>query len=150
MTLPVIARQFYETARDRVRERAIANEVGAVWGCCFVQNKPGFAADLCAVRDGHVIGLAEVRERPRHSLEVLDGWGGVFFSLQKWSNIHGLTLSSGLPFVFILKAAGVLHFHATRTFDHDGVDIGGRTDRGDWQDVEPVALLRAHRFRLIR
>lgn len=143
-----VARPFYETAIDRERERAIADEAARCWHCQMIKTKIAFAADYCAMRQRSVVALVEVKDR-RYPIDRLDAMGGLMVSLHKWSLLAHLSKVSRLPLVVLLQATDGLFFHSTSKFGHDGVGYMGRVDRGDWQDVEPVVLLRARRFKRI-
>lgn len=141
-------RQWYETADHRRREREIADKAARCWSCELLATKPGFAADMVARRNRKVGALVEIKDRVGYSMHRLDSLGGLMVSAAKWGNVYTLAQVLRLPTVVIAETAGPeLWFHkATKQFTHDGVDIKGRVDRGDWQDVEPVVLFRRRRW----
>jgi hypothetical protein len=145
-------RPIYETAEHLKREREIAMKAAQLWSCEMVKTKTYFCADYAAKHLDKVAAMIEIKDRAaKYSMDQLDGWGGVMVSGTKWGALYQLSQVSRLPTGVIVETFGAqLWVHwATPRFEHDGVDVRGRYDRGDWQDIEPVILLRRARFELL-
>jgi hypothetical protein len=141
-------RPFYEAPEHLACEAEIAHEVGQAWGCRMVKMKRAFASDWAAIRDGEILAMVEIKDRPGYTLDELDSYGGLMVSLQKLANLLTMNAASALPFFVIARdGTRTIYYHRLRPGVHDGLYLGGRRDRGDWQDIEPVALFRSHRFR---
>jgi hypothetical protein len=142
-------REFYETEEDRRHEREVAQRASLAWSCRLIKTKRAFAADFAAVRGKRITALVECKWRD-YTLERLDGWGGLMLSAEKWARLRMLSPVLRVPTIIVAECNGVLWWHsATTRFQHDGLDLDGRTDRGDWQDVEPVVMFRKQRFKRI-
>lgn len=127
-------RPLYENQNTLDREREVAQFLGGRWNCEFVKLPMQYRVDFAAVRDGSVVAFVEIKGRGRQYPQM-------FLSLQKY--LHGRQLAEFLdvPFLIVYAFAdGSVHMRKT-TDEKPKVAIGGRTDRGDWQDVEPQALI---------
>jgi hypothetical protein len=147
-------RPRYETPEDEARERAIAEELARIWRVRLIKLRDLYPCDWAILaKDAEtILAYVEIKDRNGHSMEQLDRWGGVFFSALKWGLCSHLCRVSDRPFIFVPKAASVLYAYKTwaqHMHLHDGVNLGGRRDRGDPDDIEPVIMLRAHRFRIV-
>jgi hypothetical protein len=90
----------------------------------------------------------EAKDRSTYDWPFYERHGGVFMSAMKWATARALSHATSVPFVFLVQVKdGSLWYHRPDDWSHDGVQVdAGRTDRGDWQDVEPCVLLRQSRF----
>lgn len=146
-------RPRYETPEDVAREQAIAEELGRLWRVRMVKLIDLFPCDWAALSPNtkaDILAYVEIKDRYSYTMEQLDALGGVFFSALKWAQCEHLCRVCDRPFIFVPRAAGVLYAHKTwaRYMDqHDGVCVDGRYDRGDPKDIEPLVLLRSHRFK---
>lgn len=97
------------------------------------------------LRDGKCRALSEIKVR-RYSMEQMARMGGFMLSLHKWTAARTLADAAKVPFLVVVEAGGDIFWH-TANGEHDGISFGGRTDRNDADDVEPVVLLKPHRFK---
>lgn len=141
-------RPLYETADNLKQEKAVADFASRKWGCSFAKLKKAYALDYAIIRDKKVVSFAEIKCR-KYSMEKLDSMGGFMISLHKWIEAKNICQVSSVPFSLIIKTEDGVWLHKTEDFSNDGVIIGGRYDRGDSQDVEPVVLLKSDRFKKI-
>lgn len=141
-------RPLYETAENLKQEKAVADFASRKWGCSFAKLKKAYALDYAIIRDKKVVSFAEIKCR-KYSMEKLDSMGGFMISLHKWIEAKNICQVSSVPFSLIIKTEDGVWLHKTEDFSNDGVIIGGRYDRGDSQDVEPVVLLKSDRFKKI-
>lgn len=139
-------RPLYESEDDRANERRLAAAVSVAWKVEPVKLKMAYNIDYALLRDGRTVAVSEFKCR-KYSMEQLDSMGGFMLSLHKWMSAKHLSEAAGVPFVVVVADKdGVIWHHRPTEFVHDGIGYGGRTDRGDGQDVEPVVLLRKQRF----
>jgi hypothetical protein len=102
-----------------------------------------------------VLGFIEVKVR-NYTMAQIQDWGGYMLSLMKWTAGIQLAQTTGLPFVLVVKTRDGLYYLSvdTKVFTdsmiqkmiHKRVKLSGRTDRGDWQDVEPCVMLDCNNF----
>ena len=78
-------------------------------------------------------------------MDTLDRWGGFMLSLHKWSFGNLYAKDAGIHFVVVIKTTDGLWYHISKG-EIDGISYGGRMDRNDPDDMEPVILLKKHRF----
>ena len=82
-----------------------------------------------------------------YSMRQLMRMGGVFFSKDKWFKCQSICEQGNFKFWFVTKTTdGVWLYRASPLYEHDGIRMGGRTDRGDPADWEEVVLLGRKRF----
>lgn len=143
-----MTRPLYETAENLKHEKAVADFAARKWGCSFAKLKKAYALDYAIIRDKKVISFAEIKCR-KYSMERLNSMGGFMISLHKWIEAKNICHVSCVPFSLIIKTEDGIWLHKTEDFSNDGVVIGGRYDRCDSQDVEPVILLKSNRFKKI-
>jgi hypothetical protein len=143
-------RPFHETERHRAEERAMVERVAEAWSCRIQKLPLAYCVDwaLGSPRTRQTRAWVEAKDRSTYDWDFYERHGGVFLSAMKWATTRGLSRATGVPFMFLVKARdGSLWYHRPDDWSHDGVQIdAGRTDRGDWQDVEPCILLRQARF----
>lgn len=128
------SRPLYETEFDRENELAVAKAVGARYGWEARKLPSRYALDFALVEGAEVRFWLEVKCRrnaraayPTYMLSLSKVFA--LLELQERTSIR-----SGVA-VSWTDCLGVLPLPSPYR-----VSIGGRTDRGDAQDVEPVAL----------
>lgn len=137
------SRSFYERQIDRQNEAAIIATLEQAWSVKAAKLKPSLKLDYALSRDGTVRAFAEVKART-YSWEQIDQLGGYMLSLDKWTHARGFC--AGLPLVLAVSAGDEIRTFITRFSENFRVVLGGRTDRNDWQDVEPCILIPVDRF----
>ena len=141
-----MSRPFYETKENTQQEKAVADFASRKWGCDFAKLKKAYALDYAIIRDKKVISFAEIKCR-NYNMDRLDSLGGFMLSLHKWLEAKNICQVSGVPFSLLIRTEDGIWWHKTEDFLNDSITIGGRYDRGDDQDVEPVVLLKSNRFK---
>lgn len=139
-------RPLYETEDNLREQEGVARLVEEKWKCKFVKLKKAYALDYAVLRGGKIVAFAEVKCR-NYTMEKLNSFGGFMLSLHKWTEAKNISGVSGVPFVLIVKTIDGFWHHSTTGFETDGISFGGRTDRNDLQDVEPVVILKGGRFK---
>lgn len=124
------ARPRYETADDRTRELAVAQAVFDPYGVTLAKLPVSYEADFAVVRDGRVIGVVEVKVRSR-------AYDTLMLSLHKAQTMRRYAECGLRAWLVLCVPTGVYARQVTAS-DLADIRMGGRTDRGDWQDVEPV------------
>jgi hypothetical protein len=136
-------RPTYETAKDRVKEAAVAETIGRHFNC-FAKKLPlSYPLDFVMVRDRRVEGWLEVKCRNYASTD----FDTLMLSCQKYSAAIRLSSVTGRPVNLAVQWTDMLGF---LNLPCDGDVIwGGRSDRGDWQDAEPCMHFPIAKFRRI-
>jgi hypothetical protein len=124
---------MYESARDRELERAVAGAAFEPHGLSVRKLPLAYEVDFAVLRGERVIGVVEVKIRGR-AYETL------MLSLHKLQALRRYAGSGLRAWLLVSVPAGV---YAKRIRPDEPIDVrwGGRTDRGDPQDVEPVVHL---------
>jgi len=138
-------RPLYETEANRINERAVAQLVEGKWNCKCVKLKKAYALDYAIVRDKKIVSFMEIKCR-NYTMEKLGSMGGFMISLHKWLEAKAICDVSNVPFCLVVRTNDGVFWHKTTDFKNYEVSIGGRYDRGDDQDVEPVILLKPECF----
>ena len=144
-----MSRSLYETQKDKLAEARVAKRVAAKWDCRPIKLRPLYVIDYAMLRDGKCHAFVEIKCRS-YSMKQMDDMGGFMLSLDKWRAGIDLSRCSGAAFILVVSTPDAVwwrRIEAGKPDDHDGVAFGGRTDRDDPHDVEPVVLLRYTRFR---
>lgn len=141
-------RPLYETTADLEGEVSVAKTLASLWNCEFVKLPLRYHLDFVVTRNGRAVAYAELKTR-NYSMADIDKMGGYLMSIGKWSAAKQLCDASLLPFVLIVKTLDGLYRSSFTEFIPDDVLVRGRTDRNDWQDIEPCVLLNTKRFKRI-
>ena len=141
-------RQMYESSDDLERESSVIAKVETAWKCKAVKLSIKYSLDYVLVRGDKALAFCEVKTR-NYTMAQIDQFGGYLLSLGKWMAAKQISDSCGLPFFLIVQTTDGIYyadFHSDFGLP-DGVLVRGRTDRDDWQDVEPCVLLNVNRFK---
>jgi hypothetical protein len=139
---------LYETAADLDNEASIAKVLSLKWDCNFVKLPIRYHLDFVVTRDDKAIAYAEFKTR-NYSMADIDKMGGYLMSIGKWSAAKQLCDATQLPFILVVKTLDGVYRSSFTEFKPDDVLVRGRTDRNDWQDIEPCVLLNTQRFKRI-
>ena len=91
-----------------------------------------------------MMAFCEIKTR-NYTMADITKMGGYLLSLGKWTAAKQLSDSTTLPFMLVVQALDGV-YHSKNPFTPKGVLFRGRTDRNDWQDVEPCVLLDTKNF----
>lgn len=149
----MIKRPFYESKIDRTQEQSVKwlLENGLIGkGYKAVKLRPQDRVDFCLLKNGtkDIWAWVEVKSR-KVSVATYPSY---FLSLSKWLVGLALARETGRPFFLVFKfidkivyinSDWVVGINARRWWP----ELGGRTDRGDPADIEPLALIDAGWFK---
>lgn len=130
-----MTRPIYENAASRNAEREVAEFLQQRWNCTLRKLPMAYRVDCALFKGGRLAGWIEIKCRGRRYPEM-------FLSLHKYMSGRDLARASGVPFLIVYGFSDGGIFSLKTTEDTPVIDIGGRQDRGDWQDVEPMVLLK--------
>jgi hypothetical protein len=138
-------RPEYETSSDRDREDAVARAFGALHGVRLARLPPRYPVDRAIIRDGVVSGWAEIKVRTTPASQYLSAHIGV----TKVADALNLSHRTGLPLILIYGWSGGADVRWHRVDGPYPIEMGGRRDRGDWQDQEPMVAIPVEEFRTL-
>jgi hypothetical protein len=140
-------RPRYEAQGDRDSERDIADTFAQYCGGEAIKLPGAYAdVDFAFIRKGIIAGFFEVKDRTGWRPE----YRTVFLSVAKARSMisyHQL----GVNVCYVVRLRGIVYFQQITPEALAGVEIrwGGRTDRNDPQDSEPVFLLPVEHMKSI-
>jgi hypothetical protein len=136
-------RPTYETISDTRNEEEIISKVSTAWNCAVVKTKKFYPFDYVCMRDGHATAFSEIKNRNyRH-----DAFPTYMFSLHKFYQCISMAKVVQKPFLLIVQFQDGIYWMCN--FDVVNVDITGRKDRADNQDIEPCCMLSMKNFKLL-
>ena len=143
-------RPIYETDADLDRESGVIDVVEKAWNCTAAKLPIRYHLDYVLKRGDKAVALCEIKTR-NYTMQKIGEMGGYLMSIGKWDAAKRLSDAPLLPFIRIAKTLdGVYYSSFQDEFKPDDVLVRGRTDRNDWQDIEPCVLLDVGRFKKIQ
>lgn len=139
-------RPLYETEDDLSNEQRVAERLSEAWKCKFVKMPIRYHLDFVLTRGDRAVAFCEIKTR-NYTMERINEMGGYLMSIGKWASAKALSEASGLPFILVANTTDGIWYMKAITFVADDILVRGRTDRNDWQDIEPCVLLRCDRFK---
>jgi len=125
----------YESKRDKQKERNVAKRVADLWDVVARENPEFYPVDFCFTDDkNEVSGFGEIKVRTHE----YGRYPTYIVSAHKVADAKSLANATGLSVILIVQwTCGTIAF---LDFDHPPVRTtwGGRQDRSDGQDMEPV------------
>lgn len=139
-----MGRPQYETEDDLQEERQIISKLRSALSCQSDKLPISYGLDYSMSRDGNVIAFVEVKRRQNYS----GTYDTIFVSALKRMKARELTLATGLPCFFVVgfdDGVFMLDFKE----QPDSIERGGRKDRGDSADMEPVVHYKIERMKFV-
>ena len=130
-----------ETSKNLINEKNIMTQASKAWGVKFKKLPLQYKLDFAITRNKNVIGFCEVKSR---NCSVVQ-YNTYIISLKK--------IMAGLELAKITNTKSMLligwndMIGYTQMDTHFKTIIGGRTDRFDWQDEEPMAEINITKFK---
>jgi len=132
-----MARPLYETEDDRKRELAAINRLLRGTEKTVRKLPIRYGVDFAIITNGEITAWAEVKCRnnssalyPTLMISAAKIWQGVYTSI-----------NTGKPFFVVAEWTDKIGFTKIETVEGLSLGFGGRTDRNDSQDVEPVYFI---------
>lgn len=138
-------RPTYETAGNRQAQTGAASEIEKYFDCEMRPTPRMYQVDFVAMRNGKPVAWIEFKER-NYSMERIKSLGGYMLSLHKLIAAKNLNEITGLPFLLYIKTTDGIYYKLFKSFKAKNICFGGRTDRGDPQDMEPCVLIDTDEF----
>jgi hypothetical protein len=144
-----MARAYYETSKDLDKEKQIAQILNDSWNCTLSKIPVKYHLDYVIERDEKIVGFCELKS-PNYSLADFKRFGGFFISLDKFMSAKKLNETTGLPCIIVINALDGIWYATFHDAEITSFKVKGRKDRGDWQDIEPCAVLNTEQFKLLK
>ena len=144
-------RPLYESERDRTVEREAIEKIASAWGLSFAKMKISNVVDFALLNGKKVVAVAEVKGRNYSSVDI-ERFGGLILSAGKMLAAQGWVNLLRVPFVLVVKLTDGLFymvFEPDTDWPELSVEMAGRKDRNDWQDIEPCCLIPMNLFKRI-
>jgi hypothetical protein len=147
-------RPTYETSDHLALETAVANRVGKAWGATPTKLPKFYKCDWALTRGDSVEAFIEVRCRNF----TYEKYPTIIISSEKWAYLVNRDKTLHRPFFFCVRFADDKIYYVRPSHLADAkfvVKMGGRTaggknDRGDWQDIEPVVHIPTEAFKQVK
>jgi hypothetical protein len=139
-----VNRPLYETQMDLGNEQDVAKYLEIKWDAKLRKLPISYSVDWMLMRDNPV-AFAELKCRKNESTK----YPTLMLSLNKWVKGNQFADELGVPFLIICQWNDGLFFYIAKS-SVITYGIGGRTDRGDSQDTEPVVYIPVESFKRIK
>jgi hypothetical protein len=134
---------IYETAADLSREDSVADIVATRWGCRHVKLGGLSPLDRLLFRGDTPKGYIEIKCRTN----AHDYYPDYMIDAGKMDACMAIAKDEGVPFFLIVQFTDGVYWIKVEKGSFSNRKIGGRTDRGDPNDIEeccyvPMSLWR--------
>jgi hypothetical protein len=141
-------RPMYESKVDLTHETKMKTFLETKWNCTLNKLPLKYQLDWMAMRGRDPMGFVEFKHREKLSI---DAYPRYMISLDKWMKAKQLCKEVEIPFIMVITFTEGTYYGV---FAHNGLHdvtygFGGRYDRGDAQDVEPMIYLPLKKFQKI-
>ena len=138
-------RLIYEKPEDIAAERAALDKACEIWKCTAEKLPIKYELDYLLLREGTGVAWLEIKSRtnPRTAYPTY------MISLGKIMAARRLSEASQFPSFLLVQWSdycGYVRLDSLLDFE---IAFDGRTDRGDPDDIEPVALIPLEEFTLL-
>ena len=138
-------RPIYETPADVKRESDVADFLAKAWRCDFVKMPFKSIYDYAAMRGKLVEAIIEIKTRTNPHNQ----YPTYMISAEKVCQCMDRSMRLNVPFYLVVNFTDALMFWRADTNDFT-VELGGRKDRGDSQDIELVCHIPINYFKIIK
>ena len=137
-------RIFYETGKDLENEKIVADEIALAFDMILKKMHYKMAIDYMAfdALDIHALAVIEIKRRQVCSTK----YQSVILSLAKFNKGIEFYKNNDLSFIFAVKFDDGIFTYEYSPDDFFMIVFGGRKDRNDPQDIEPVVHIPLHRM----
>lgn len=138
-------RPMYENAASLEAETSLKDDIERAWRVSLVKLPISYAVDYAAVRGKSVAAWFELKCRTT----LYGTYDTYMLSLHKWQALKSLARIRP-SFLVVRFVDGPWFLRVQADGMPSDVVIGGRFDRGDPQDIEPVVLIDMSKFEKMR
>ena len=138
-------RPMYETKQDLINENEMKSVLEIKWKCTLNKLPIKYNLEWLAMRGKVPMAFIEFKHREKLSIHAYPRY---MMSLDKWIKAKQLCKEVEIPFIMVITFAEGTYYGVFPYGDLHDVEYmwGGRYDRGDKQDVEPMVLLPLKKF----
>ena len=136
-----MSRKIYETQGDLDREHEFKQELEEKLSCSLVKLPIRYCLDFAAVRNRKVVAFVEIKHRTNN----IDAYPTYMISLAKLQAAKRLSEDGKVPSFLVVQWTDIRGTTNLATCNFS-IEMGGRTDREDSQDIEPVAHIELSEF----
>lgn len=133
-------RPLYESAKDLANELQVSSALAIKWDCNFFKMPMSYHVDWMIMKDKPK-AFAELKCRNNQ----IGRYPTFLLSLSKWMKGKDLAKEVGIPFLIIVRWTDGVFYHEAGSSEVT-YGVGGRRDREDAADVEPVVLIPIEKF----
>lgn len=138
-------RPVYETAENREREKNVITYACKIWNCTAVKTPRFYPLDWSLQKDGQIKAFAEVKYRSKIYPTYL-------ISAHKWQAAINLSEILNIPALLVIcwpdeNDNRFVIWTQMKRGKHHKIIHGGRFDRNDEQDSEPMVELNLSVFK---
>ena len=131
-----VVRPIYESKSDISNEESLAEYLVLKWKLDGWKRNPRmYPIDISFIKDGVITGFAEIKCRT----VTKDTYETYMISVSKVMAASDLVKATGLSCLLVVKWTDCVGWIDLEAIKPKFVAWGGRSDRQDFQDMEPVA-----------
>jgi len=138
-------RPLYENKKSLEKEREFAAVIQEAWNCTLVKLPIQYSLDYGCYRDKEFLGFVELKNRSVNK----STYPTYMISLSKFLKAKELSRSTGKGTSLCVSWKDEKGYVRLDTIAGYDINQGGRTDRNDWQDQEPIVFIDINNFRKI-
>jgi hypothetical protein len=139
-------RQEYESPEDIIAERAALDRACEVWKCTAEKLSMKYELDYLLLREKRGVAWLEIKSRTNVRL----AYPTYMIALSKIMAARRLSDASQLPSFLLIQWSDVCGYIRNDSLLDFEIAFDGRTDRGDPDDIEPVAMIPIVDFARLR
>jgi hypothetical protein len=128
---------IFNSKKDEANEQAIAELLAAAWGCEVRPFAKLSVLDFYAVREGRLVGVAELKSHPYESTKYPTTW----LAVRKYMALVLADIALGVPGVFVARFADKSFWIPISQIYAKGAVMRGITGENEYKrrgDTEPI------------
>ena len=137
-------RPKYETSEDLNNEGSIINHVSNLWNVNFSKLPLSYKLDYAMYRNNSLMGFCEIKRR-KYRRSDFETYIISLDKVIKANQLSNITNTKSILLVSWLDGMGWISLN-----EDFSCKRGGRNDRNDWQDVEPVCHFKISKFKDVK
>tara|TARA_Y100000310_G_C20172212_1_gene574200 strand:- start:140 stop:574 length:435 start_codon:yes stop_codon:yes gene_type:complete len=138
-------RPLYETEADLEEERFFTDTLCSLWDCDARKLPLRYKMDYALQRGGIIRAFLEVKVR-NYTKDYFETY---MLSMEKVLAARQFSEFAGVPSILAVKWKDASGFIVLNTLEDFELGFGGRVDRDDSQDMEPVIFIPIKNFKVI-
>ena len=138
-------RQAYETTKDQELEKNVITYACKIWNCEAVKTPKFYPLDWTLQQNRQIKGFVEVKYRKKSYPTYL-------LSAHKWQAAINLSEMLNIPAILLIcwpdeNGNRIVIYTQMKRGTHSSIVHGGRNDRNDDQDTEPMVEINLDNFK---